>query len=327
MKLLLPLISCLSLLLCVLSACHSSSEKALPSATGGIGEVLVVCDNGLWREGVQKGLERALGQNFPMLLQQEPIFTFLHIEEKGFTGILKRNRKLIVLQKAEKNTFRNIQNRYAKPQVLFALTGKSAADLNAVLIKFKDSIHRTYYRSELLHLQQQIKDRNQSDDPGLEKMGVYLAVPRDYMHIVDTTGFQWFRKNTLRGFYNLVVYQAPWQGSALDDEAALRQLRDRCVGRFAEGSTPGSHMLTEYRAGLRPQLKILSQAGVPTVEMRGLWKMSGEFLGGTFLSYSCIDKKHKRIVTVEGFLFAPNQKKRDMMIELEAILKTFRLKG
>lgn len=316
-----------AILICFsLTACISKSKDVLPNATGGIGEVLVVCDAQLWNAGVNKGLKQTLGKDFPMLLEREPLFNLIRIDQKGFNKLLKRSRKLLVLQKTGNDSFAEIKDKYAKPQVLFSITGKNASDINSTLLRFGSSIRQAYHQSEIDYLQKQLRNANQSDDTGLEKMGVYLEVPKDYMHIVDSTGFQWFRKNTLSGFYNLIVYESAWRGKSFIDRADIIKLRDSCVGKFVEGNLPGSHMITENRVGFEPEMKVKYHSKGPTVEMRGLWKMSGEFLGGTFLSYAYIDQKRKRLLTAEGFVFAPNRKKRNMMIQLEAILKTFRLR-
>jgi hypothetical protein len=56
-----------------------------------------------------------------------------------------------------------------------------------------------------------------------------------------------------------------------------------------------------------------------TKEMRGMWKVVNDFMGGPFLSYTFVDNRTGKLVTVEGFYYEPNQKKRNMMLQLEAI--------
>jgi hypothetical protein len=43
-------------------------------------------------------------------------------------------------------------------------------------------------------------------------------------------------------------------------------------------------------------------------------------MGGPFISFSILDEKRKRIVTVDGFLYAPTDDKRDLLRQIEAIL-------
>jgi hypothetical protein len=58
------------------------------------------------------------------------------------------------------------------------------------------------------------------------------------------------------------------------------------------------------------------------VEMRGLWKLENAFMGGPFISHTMLDEKNNRVITVEGFVYAPSLDKRNYVRELEAILQT-----
>jgi hypothetical protein len=43
-------------------------------------------------------------------------------------------------------------------------------------------------------------------------------------------------------------------------------------------------------------------------------------MGGPFMSHSMYDARRNRIITVDGYLYYPNQKKRVKMKQLEAIV-------
>lgn len=57
-----------------------------------------------------------------------------------------------------------------------------------------------------------------------------------------------------------------------------------------------------------------------TVEIRGLWRVEGDFMGGPFVSLSSLDLARKRVVTAEGFLYSPKYDKRDYLRQLEAVI-------
>ena len=57
--------------------------------------------------------------------------------------------------------------------------------------------------------------------------------------------------------------------------------------------------------------------------MRGLWKLEKAFMGGPFISHTILDESRNRVVTVEGFVYAPRLDKRLYVREVEAILYTF----
>ena len=65
---------------------------------------------------------------------------------------------------------------------------------------------------------------------------------------------------------------------------------------------------------------------IQALESRGLWFVEGDFMGGPFISYTIEDKQNERLIVLEGFSYSPSSKKRDVIFELEAILKTVNIK-
>ena len=59
------------------------------------------------------------------------------------------------------------------------------------------------------------------------------------------------------------------------------------------------------------------------IEHRGLWKLKNNIMGGPFVSYVMASKDRKSIFYIEGFVAAPGKDKRELIRELEVILKTF----
>jgi len=72
-------------------------------------------------------------------------------------------------------------------------------------------------------------------------------------------------------------------------------------------------------------VKEISVKGEYAFEARGLWYMENDMMGGPFVSHARVDRPNGRVVVVEGFVYAPEKKKRDMMRQLEAALYTLNL--
>ncbi|MEY3498786.1 MAG: hypothetical protein RL308_455, partial [Bacteroidota bacterium] len=62
--------------------------------------------------------------------------------------------------------------------------------------------------------------------------------------------------------------------------------------------------------------------GKVTYETKGTWEMKNDFMSGPFINYVILDYKKGRIIVLEGFCYAPSKKKRDLMFELESIIKS-----
>jgi hypothetical protein len=61
-------------------------------------------------------------------------------------------------------------------------------------------------------------------------------------------------------------------------------------------------------------------------ETKGTWQMKNDFMSGPFINYVIFDKENKRILVLEGFCYAPSKEKRDLMFELESIIKSIQFK-
>lgn len=78
--------------------------------------------------------------------------------------------------------------------------------------------------------------------------------------------------------------------------------------------------MTTSRTPLTPIFKETMTNNNYTAEIRGLWSVTEDFMGGPFISTSRVDSERARIVTVEGFVYYPNNEKRKYMRWFEALL-------
>jgi hypothetical protein len=76
---------------------------------------------------------------------------------------------------------------------------------------------------------------------------------------------------------------------------------------------------SEYPVIFRENVK----NGAYMAELRGLWRLEKAFMGGPFISHTILDEPRNRVVTVEGFVYAPSLDKRLYVREIEAMLYTF----
>ena len=94
----------------------------------------------------------------------------------------------------------------------------------------------------------------------------------------------------------------------------------RDVLKYIPGPEKGMYMVTEtYLAPSVSEVKIKNHFAL---ESKGLWEVKGFALGGPYINYIIEDKAKNRLLVAEGFLYAPGVSKRDVLFELEAIIKS-----
>lgn len=129
---------------------------------------------------------------------------------------------------------------------------------------------------------------------------------------------------------DVVVYSYPYTALEQFSGDSIISMRNAVLGQLVSAQVEGSYMGTEYKhfpprshqvAALRDTV-----GGFYGIETRGLWKIyNGEAMGGPFVSLTRLDPVNGRVVTAEVFLYAPGQKKRNAMRQLEAILYSLKM--
>jgi hypothetical protein len=60
-------------------------------------------------------------------------------------------------------------------------------------------------------------------------------------------------------------------------------------------------------------------------ELRGLWEMTTDMMGGPFVSQAFVNPYTNKVVVVDVFIYAPESNKRNLIRTLEASFYTIRI--
>ena len=58
-------------------------------------------------------------------------------------------------------------------------------------------------------------------------------------------------------------------------------------------------------------------------DQRGLWRLVNDFMGGPYINFWVYDEQHNRMVYLDGYVYAPDMRKRPLVRQLEAILTSY----
>ena len=140
--------------------------------------------------------------------------------------------------------------------------------------------------------------------------------------MLNVKNFIWMKKEITSGNLSIIAYELPFSSIKDNFNAVNRiiKVRDSIGFKYIHGSVPKTRMITEQ--AYAPFLDRIFVYGKFTFETKGNWELTHDFMGGPFLNYAIIDKENNRILILEGFCYAPSKQKRDLMFELEAIIKS-----
>lgn len=130
--------------------------------------------------------------------------------------------------------------------------------------------------------------------------------------------------DAIKGRSDIVVYSFPYSGSAEPTADLLISKRDSVLRKNVPGAFPGSYMTTAKC--FPPVYERYANSMKNCCVLRGLWDMEGDKMGGPFVSYIYHDRANSRILVAEGFVFAPESKKANLIRQLEASLLTVSFK-
>jgi hypothetical protein len=320
-------LSCLLLAILVLFSCKKggiNKIKVENFSNGKAGEVILITDQKYTSEAVQNYLDDFLKQPQPALNQEEQMFDVLHFENKDFTPQFQRHRSIIQFEvnpNFASNTFAIEENVWAKPQVHIYLRGNDMDSLALIFMQHEDEILNALYDNDLKRVQYYYSSNNDAyiEKRIKEKFGLTITVPNTYKIALDTTDFMWLRFQTVKNDRFIIIYTTP--GNDLS-KAGLVAARNEKTKAYIPGALKGAYSIV---AEVHPfplyneNVKVGAKYGA---ELRGLWECVGDKMGGPLYNFSFLDKTGENVISIGGFVYAPQEEKRNYLREVEAIVKS-----
>lgn len=303
-------------------SCTKKNDNLPRKATGKINTISVIIDDQLWNGEVGDRIRNKFASPVVGLPQEEPLFTINQYPVKIMEGFMTDSRTIIVIKKEEKNQFVIKKNQYACPQNVFHISGKTSDAILEIIEKNAPKIIQIIKETEIAESQRII---NQSlISPGLikNKFQIALNVPTGYLYVLQNSNFIWLKKEITSGNTSILIYQVPINSikKAPNQIVNIIKMRDSIGHLYIRGTELDTHMITEE--GYAPYLFKTKLNGNETFETRGTWELKNDFMSGPFVNYAIVDGKHDRILVLEGFCYSPSKEERDLMHELEAIIKS-----
>ena len=318
----------------LLAACSGEGEKkrVLVSSKGLPSELLLVVDKEVWDSDLQDSINGIVKAQVPGLMQVEELFRVTRIFSNNYDPTYTTfHTKLFIkvdrdLKKPMMGTRRN---EYAKPQLEMVVAAPSMDVLREYLMLNSERIKEILVESQIEKRVELLRKTysKKVDDDLKEVLGMSVRAPENMRATKKGERFLWGGTNLLAKDMNLVVYTYDWHGEELMDADRYVEKRDSVMKHNIPGSNEGQWMQTvREREHKRPLVECAEREinGRKVMEARGLWEMRNGALGGPFVSISRVDTAARRVIVGEGFVYSPSTDKRDLVRQMEAVLRTLR---
>lgn len=352
----------LSLLICLaisslylLTSCSEESMNRLhqkPSAFGKANHVIVIADKEVWEGVVGDSFRYYFASAFLILPQPEPVFDIKHFtpedikadpirkelrtyillgniaDEKSPTAqLMKENIGTERIRTAKEDKgYGNLQkkDKWAKGQLVLFMFG---TDENSLL----DNI-RTSYPGIVKKVQDGDKKIIEAAVYGSgenrtlsgqveEKIGLRIRIPNEYFLAMDNPNLLWLRRETSEMSSNLLLHKLPYKDASQLSYEGFKSLRDSIGKNYISSTVAGSYMQINDKS-LPMFVTPTEMNKLYALEARGIWELTEDYMGGPFVSYLIHNPATSELYLLDGFVFAPGKKKRELIQYLEYIVNT-----
>lgn len=312
----------LVLLSVLLFSCQKEKKVELKNTSGKINTISIIIDDLMWNGEVGDSVRNKFAAPVLGLPQEEPLFTINQYPVKLMEGFMTDSRNIILIKKADENHFQVKQDMYAKPQNVFCISGKTTDAILQLIEEKTPEIIGTIRASEIKECQRLNSSGLHNPKVLQDKFQIKLQVPSSYQYVLQDANFVWLKKEIVSGNTSLLIYQVPLKKlePQTDLVANIIKNRDSIGSLYIHGKELDTNMITEE--AYSPYFFKAKLDGELAYEMKGTWVLKNDFMSGPFINYTIIDKTNNRMLVLEGFCYSPSKEKRDLMHELESIIKS-----
>jgi len=302
---------------------------------------------------VGKELRRILQGPYPGLPQSEPVFTVRFVSPRDLNNVLKNATNIIfvatlddqslngriLLQSFTQESIERINNdpnlfmyaksdEFARGQEVLHLFGKNDGQLLINIQRNRDRLRNHFEKVEQRRLLEKLYNAKEVvgvSNRLLRENQYLIRVPFGYELAQVKENFVWLRQLDKRVDKTIFVYYQDYTSSAIFREDKILKFRNSITESHLKDIEYNSVYVTTQSVAAAPfETREINFNNKYAVETRGLWKLSDNSRGGTFLSYIFVDPELNRLYYIEGLVDSPGNDKRNFIREIEAILSTFK---
>lgn len=309
-------------------ACKDKKPGLVP-LSGSANEVLVIMDKTPWNGAAGDTVKAWFGQEQLGLPQPEPMFHIINLPQDFFDKSFKAYRSILNVNiSPDVDSARIVfkDGPWAKTQKYYQIEAPDEASFIRIFDQYKQQMLHTFLQAEQDRLVDLYKKSPNSKIYNLFKNTYHLSLsfPAEYIINKDSTDFVWISRETGKDSKGFIFIQRPYKDIAQFQFQAIIDTVNKVLEQNIPGPLAGSYMALDTVAPVATETYNYDRTHY-AVLMRGLWMVKNDYMGGPFVLNVVLDQKNNRILYLLGYVYAPEDKKRNKVREIEAILFTLDL--
>ena len=219
--------------------------------------------------------------------------------------------------------FKFARNVYSSPQMIMTIQSPSQEEFDKYVSRNGQAIVDFFTRAEMNREVALLKKKhNKTISAKVGSMfdcDIWMPIEMESYK----SGDHFFWASTNLNDLNFVMYSYPFRDNNTFTKEYFIAKRDSVMKVNLPGARDGMYM--ETADSIFVEARNISVDGDFAYEVRGLWDMKNDAMGGPFVSHVRVDRANARVVVVEGFVYNPAKLKRDLIRRLNAALYTLKL--
>ena len=310
-----------------ISSCDDNIKRSgLPRSIGNTSEVLVVLQNEQqWDNIIGQSIKKHLAKDQYGLTQVEPIFDLAHITVNNFSDMFKKHRNILIVnidKKATKTKVEKFKNKWSDPQRIIRITSPSTAMFSDEFGNYSEGIINDYSEAERSRILSVFRpsSKNKVLKAVRDKFNLDITIPQGFYVAKTEPGFMWIRKEVTDFSQAIIIISEPYIDEEQFSKNSIIARTNRDLKLYIPGDSEGTYMAITENYVPTISTQIQNFVSEYTIELRGVWNVEHDFMGGPFVSYTFVDPNSNQIITIYGYVYHPNKKKRNLLRQLEAII-------
>jgi hypothetical protein len=247
----------------------------------------------------------------------------INIPHEAFGDIFKTTRNLVIAHIGESIDDVGVQfqrNVHAYPQSVLVINAKNREQFVQLFNEKEDKIVGFFVGAERDRLKLNYSRYHEVEVSNATKkrFGLDINVPPGFKIAENKENFMWLRYETPEISQGILIYSYPYEDDSTFTPDYMIAKRNVFLKNNVPGPLEGSYMTTEKEVPVIYQ--VFKRDGNYSAEMRGLWKVENDFMGGPFVSLSMLDLLNNRIITLDAFVYAPRKDKRNYIRQVESMI-------
>ena len=303
----------------------SKKHETLAKSNGSHAEMLLMINDDLFDSEVGETILEYFDAEQYGLPQPESVFKLIKVAPIQANRLLKRNKSILYVTLADSVNITINKDVWARPQIVVTISAPTKKEIAAIIKKNEEVLVERFQEHDRSIMESVLRRSAPNTPPKeLQALGIKeMVLTRGFKQTLERENLKIFKNKGLRTDQYLIFYIEPMREGVVSGEEIIRS-RDSIGKNYIEGFRDDSYMATEMY--VPPVQNIVEIGDRFAVETRGLWKTIGDFMGGPFISYTIYDDDNNQILTIEGMVYGPESKKRNVLFELETMIKSVRLK-